>query len=77
MPNQITLRTFAYRHEAEPLRSFLEAYGVEAFVSSDDGGAWDPALGFTRDVRLAVWKRDAARAEKLLATVEGQTNGSA
>ena len=77
MPNQITLRTFAYRHEAEPLRAFLDASGIETFVTSDDEGAWNPALSLVRGVCLTVWEHEAARAEELLAAVERKTNGSA
>lgn len=52
MLNQITIRTFAYRHEAEPLWAFLEASGIEAFVTSDDCGTWDPALSLVQGVRI-------------------------
>lgn len=76
MPNHITLRTFASRHEAEPLRAFLAASGIETFITSDDEGAWNPALSLVRGVHLAVRERDAARAEELLAAAERKTNGS-
>jgi hypothetical protein len=70
MADIVVLRTFSYRHEAEPLRSFLEASGIEAFVGSDDCAALDPALGMVRGSTLSVWERDVEQAEALLAAVE-------
>ncbi|MFA6471384.1 MAG: DUF2007 domain-containing protein [Candidatus Latescibacterota bacterium] len=72
MSNQITIRIFNYRHEAEPLRSFLESSGIKAFVNSDDCGSWDPALSLVQGVRLSVQEHDVLRAEELIAAVERQ-----
>ncbi len=62
------LRRFSYRHEAEVVRSVLEASGIVAFVTSDDCGSVDPALGMVRGACVTVAAVDAERAEDVLAT---------
>ncbi len=76
MARPVTLRTFNYRHEAEPLRAFLEASGIEAFVGSDDCGSLDPALGLVRGIQLSVWAEDVTRAEDLLANAAHDLAGT-
>jgi len=66
MPDQIVVRRFSYRHEAEVARSFLDGHGIEAWVTSDDCGAVDPALGLVRGACLVVAEENTARAEELL-----------
>jgi len=68
MHDQIVVRTFSYRHEAEVARSFLDGHGIEAWVTSDDCGSVDPALGLMRGACLVVAGENAARAEELLAS---------
>jgi len=67
MPDVVVIRRFSYRHEAEVVRSVLDASGVVAFVTSDDCGSVDPALGLVRGACVAVAAVDAARAEEVLA----------
>jgi hypothetical protein len=66
MSDQVVIRRFSYRHEAEVARSFLDGHGIEAWVTSDDCGAVDPALGLVRGACLVVTDENAARAEELL-----------
>ena len=66
MTDAVVLRRFSYRHEAEVARSFLDGHGIEAWVTSDDCGAVDPALGLVRGACLVVAAENAARAERLL-----------
>jgi len=71
MPDQIVVQRFSYRHEAEVARSFLDGHGIEAWVTSDDCGSVDPALGLVRGACLVVAGEDAARASQLLASPSG------
>lgn len=66
MPDQVVVRTFSYRHEAEVARSFLEGHGIEASVTSDDCGSVDPALGLVRGVHLLVDEAQSDQARRLL-----------
>jgi len=66
MSDQVVVRRFSYRHEAEVVRSFLDGHGIEAWVTSDDCGSVDPALGLVRGACLVVAKENAARADELL-----------
>jgi hypothetical protein len=66
MSGQVVVRKFSYRHEAEVARSFLDGHGIEAWVTSDDCGSVDPALGLVRGACLVVAEENAARAEELL-----------
>jgi hypothetical protein len=66
MTDTVVLRRFSYRHEAEVARSFLDGHGIEAWVTSDDCGSVDPALGLVRGACLVVEAGSAARAEPLL-----------
>lgn len=68
MADVVVIRRFSYRHEAELVRSVLEAGGVGAFVTSDDCGAVDPALGLVRGVCVAVPAEDVDRSEDILAS---------
>lgn len=67
MPERVVLRRFNYRHEAEVVRSVLDADGIEAFVTSDDCGSVDPALGLVRGACVVVAAEDVTRAEESLA----------
>ena len=66
MPEKVVVRRFSYRHEAEVARSFLDGNGIEAWVTSDDCGSVDPALGLVRGASLVVADENASRAEELL-----------
>jgi hypothetical protein len=66
MTGTVVLRRFSYRHEAEVARSLLDGHGIEAWVTSDDCGSVDPALGLVRGACLIVDDEDAARAAELL-----------
>lgn len=66
MAEPVVLREFNSRAEAEVIREFLVANGVEAFLASDDCGSMDPAFTFVRGVQLFVSSDDVARAEQVL-----------
>ena len=66
MSEKVVVRRFSYRHEAEVAHSFLDGHGIEAWVTSDDCGSVQPALGLVRGACLVVADEDAARAEGLL-----------
>jgi hypothetical protein len=66
MADQVVIRRFSYRHEAEVARSFLDGHGIAARVTSDDCGSVDPALGLVRGACLVVADENAARAVELL-----------
>ncbi|MGE5199564.1 MAG: hypothetical protein ACM3H9_07970 [Rhodospirillaceae bacterium] len=68
MAEQVVVRRFSYRHEAEVARSFLDGHGIAAWVTSDDCGSVDPALGLVRGACLVVAQENASRAEELLAS---------
>ncbi len=50
----VTVGMFGSRPEAEISRARLEFEGIEALVSSDDAGGYEPPLGLTNGVRLLV-----------------------
>lgn len=66
MDEPIVIRRFNYRHEAEIVRSVLAAEGIESYVTSDDCGSVDPALGFVRGILLSVSSEQAGRARAVL-----------
>ncbi len=67
MADKSILRTFNYRHEAESVRAYLDAHGIECAVISDDCGAVDPALSLVRGTHLIVAPENVEQAEALLA----------
>jgi hypothetical protein len=67
MASRVVLRTFNYRHEAEVVKGYLQARGIESFVISDDCGAVDPALEYGRGTQLLVAEEDLRRAMDALA----------
>lgn len=58
----VTVGMFGSRPEAEVSRARLEFEGIEARVSSDDAGGYEPQLGLTNGVRLQVRASLAASA---------------
>jgi hypothetical protein len=68
MPERVVLRRCNARHEAELLRSVLEAREIDASVVSDDCGSVDPALAMVRGACVLVSDADAARAEEVLSS---------
>lgn len=50
----VTVGMFGSRPEAEVSRARLEFEGIEARVTSDDAGGYEPPLGLTNGVRLLV-----------------------
>ena len=77
MTGTVVLRRYSYRHEAEVARSFLDGHGIGAWVTSDDCGSVDPALGLVRGACLVVADEDAARADELLEAPPEPSPGAA
>ena len=70
MDTRVVLRTFNYRHEAEVVKGFLAATGIDSFIISDDCGAVDPALEYGRGTHLLVAEEDCGRAVDALSVRE-------
>jgi hypothetical protein len=64
----VVLRRCNSRHEAELLKSVLEAREIEASIVSDDCGSFDPALALVRGACVIVSEDDATRAEEVLSS---------
>ena len=66
------LRTYGSEMEAEMAAAMLQAYGVEALVSTDDAGGMYPQMAQLRGIKLLVWEKDLEEAKALL---ESEGNG--
>jgi len=65
--DQIAIRTYVTRTEAELVRNRLEAAGIFAWVSADDaGGVYPFQLG--DGAHVVIQERDRAVAESVLAS---------
>ncbi|MBA4378154.1 MAG: hypothetical protein C0395_05785 [Gemmatimonas sp.] len=62
------LRTFGSEIEAEMAAAMLQAYGVEALVTTDDAGGMYPQMAQLRGIKLLVWEKDVEEAQALLET---------
>ena len=62
----VAVKVFNSRVEAEVAKSFLENYGIKAFIRSDDAGGMFPQQQYARGVELSVEKSDLREAKKLL-----------
>lgn len=65
-PARVALATYSSRHEAELVRGWLEAEGIETVLHADDCGSMQPMLQFTLGVRLLVDPADLERAREAL-----------
>ena len=54
------------RTEAELIAGMLRSNGIQAAVSTDDAGGWEPQLQTGSGVQVLVPEGDAARARKLI-----------
>lgn len=70
MDKKVAIKSFNYRHEAEPLRKLLESSGIDVFVTSDDCGTVYPALALAGGVYLMVWESDLERAANIIKEAE-------
>ena len=66
MAQVICIKRFSSRLEAEIARGALEAHGIKAAVSADDGGGIRPELAFVLGVRLLIKKENEERALEIL-----------
>ena len=66
MPEIVCVKIFNSRLTAEIARGNLEANGIGAMVSADDGGGYRPELAFALGVRLLVRKENEERALEIL-----------
>ena len=67
---EVVLKRFAYRHEAEIARGLLEDAGIRCVVIFDDAAGAQAGLGFINQARLIVNAEDADRARDILADEE-------
>ena len=65
-----TLKEYPGRVEAEIAKGFLVNQGIEAFVSGDDEGGYNPAMSTTFGVKVSVMDSDYEKAQAILAEVE-------
>lgn len=68
MNDLVVVKEYNSRLEAEISKSKLEAYGIQAIISSDDAGGMYPfpLSPNSHGVRLLVNKKDYQKAVKLL-----------
>ena len=62
----VVVATYNFRYEADLVKTYLSANGVDIVESSDDCGGADPAMGFGTRTRVLVPKSQADRAIALL-----------
>jgi hypothetical protein len=78
-----TVATFAYRHEAEMAKGYLDDAGIDSLLVTDDAGGAIAGLTFTHAALLRVRAEDADRARDVLsgaggsAEEDGGASGSA
>jgi len=63
-----TIKTFTSRVEAELVKGFLKANGIESYIKADDAGEMYPQFDRTAGVKLLVAQTDRRQAAKLLKT---------
>lgn len=63
----ITVRSFGSESEALVAKAALQAFGIDAMLSSDDCGGQRIHLAITEGIRLLVRQEDAHSAEQVLA----------
>lgn len=64
---EIILKTYRTRTEAELDKVFLESNGIKSFVAADDGGGFLPyLLNGTGFIKLVVAKNDFLKACEVL-----------
>ena len=56
--------------EAQLIVGMLQSNGINAAVSPDDAGGFDPQLRVTQGVRVLVADEDEARARQLIAEAD-------
>lgn len=67
MADLIKIKVFAYRHEAEMIKGFLEKEGIKSVIIADDVGGHRPDIAFIRGgVGLLVSKEDEPKANEAL-----------
>lgn len=74
MTDQICIKTYLHRYEAEIDRTFLESNGIEALIYADDLGGMAPGMVFgSQGVRLLVAENQVEEASVLL-DIEPETD---
>jgi hypothetical protein len=68
MEQQIAIREFASRTEAELVRGRLESAGISAWLATDDAGGLYPSFDLTAGVRVMIGESDRPAAERVLGT---------
>jgi hypothetical protein len=60
--------------EAQLITGLLQSNGIDAAVSADDAGGFDPQLQLTAGVRVLVASDDEAKAKLLIAEAQAGTS---
>jgi hypothetical protein len=72
MSDEVCLRTFASRTDAEIAEAQLRSAGVDAYIVADDAGGAAPHIAYVSGgARLMVRREDIERAQQLLQESEG------
>jgi len=62
----VVVASYNFRYEADLVKTYLSANGIDIVESSDDCGGADPGLGFGTRTRVLVPASQAKRAVALL-----------
>lgn len=62
----VSVAIVSSRTEAELIAGMLRSNGIQAAVSADDAGGWDPQLQTASGVQVLVEAEHAARARQLI-----------
>ncbi|HSC26458.1 MAG TPA: DUF2007 domain-containing protein [Vicinamibacterales bacterium] len=65
-PAPTLVARFAYRHEGELARGYLEDAGIAAMLLVDDASGIEAGMTFVNPARLMVREHDAERAREVL-----------
>ncbi len=72
MDNLVRIQTYSDRNSAEAAKSFLQAYGIESVLTTDDAGGLRPELTLARGVKLLVNAENETAARDLLRQAESE-----
>ena len=74
MPETTVVATFAYRHEAEMARGYLEDAGIPVVMVAGDAAGIELGFAAPYRARIAVRKEDAEEAREVLVDAGYQEN---
>jgi hypothetical protein len=65
----VTVRNVSYLHEAEFIKSLLEAEGIDALIPDEQMAGLSPALEALGGIRVQIRASDVDRANEILSAV--------